>query len=294
MVVLANDAVFHSDMLPLTNDDIEYVGLVPAGGRAERISPLPCSKEIFPVGFGEITKQGQRHPKVAAHYLLEKMHLAGAKKAFIVLRKGKWDIPAYFGNGAMANLAIGYLITDLPYGVPFTLDSAFPFTEDKQVLFGFPDILLQPDDVYVRLLDRMRASHANIVLGLFLAENPQKMDMVDLDSDGKICGIHIKPAQTDLKWTWIIAVWDFTFSQFMHDHVHQLLETNAALKAGFTGDLQKEVHIGDVIQAAIESGLSCDNVLFPQGRYIDIGTPEDMASASHFIDESRNGLTAPC
>ena len=284
MEVLPYDAVFSSDVVPLTNDYMEYVGLIPAGGRAERISPLPCSKEIFPVGFGEIKKQGQRHPKVAAHYLLEKMYLAGAKKAFFVLRKGKWDIPAYFGNGAMVNLAIGYLITDLPHGVPFTLDSAFTFIENKQVLFGFPDILLQPDDVYVRLVDRMHVSHADIVLGLFLAENPQKMDMVDLNSDGKICGIHIKPAQTNLKWTWIIAVWDFAFTQFMHDYVHHFLETTAAPKTGFTGDAPKEVHLGDVIQAAIESGLSCDKVLFPQGRYIDIGTPEDMASASHFTE----------
>ena len=48
----------------------------------------------------------------------------------------------------MVNMALGYLMTDLPFGVPFTVDSAFPFLEDKRVLFGFPDIILQPDDVY--------------------------------------------------------------------------------------------------------------------------------------------------
>lgn len=76
-------------MTALKQNTIECVGLIPAGGKAERISPLPCSKEIF------------------------------------------------------------------------------PFLKDKRVLFGFPDIILQPDDVFVRLMDRMKASNADIVLGLF-------------------------------------------------------------------------------------------------------------------------------
>jgi glucose-1-phosphate thymidylyltransferase len=29
----------------------EIIGLIPAGGVAERLSPLPCSKEIYPIGF---------------------------------------------------------------------------------------------------------------------------------------------------------------------------------------------------------------------------------------------------
>ena len=37
--------------------------------------------------------------------------------------------------------------------------------------------------------------------------------------------------------------------------------------------------MGDVIQAAIESGLKIDAVKFPKGAYIDIGTPEDMVAA---------------
>ena len=266
-------------MAPPNQDAITCVGLIPAAGKARRISPLPCSKEVFPVGFGEIRQKGQRHPKVAAHYLLEKMRLAGAKKAYFILSDGKWDIPAYFGNGAMADMAIAYLMTDLPYGVPFTLDSAFPFLENKRVLFGFPDILIQTEDVYVRLLDRLQVSQADIVLGLFLAGNPNKMDMVELAADGTIAGIRIKPAQTDLKWTWVIAVWDFAFTQFMHDYVHHFLKTITAPNAGLTGNAHKEVHLGHVIQAAIKSGLKIDTVKFPQGAYIDIGTPEDMVAA---------------
>ncbi len=266
-------------MTLLKQDAIACVGLIPAAGKARRIFPLPCSKEIFPVGFGEIRQTGQRHPKVAAHYLLEKMHLAGANKAYLVLSKGKWDIPAYLGNGAMLDMAIAYLMTDLPYGVPFTLDSAFPFLENKRVLFVFPDILIQTDDVYVRLLDRLNVSQADIVLGLFSADNPHKMDMVELADDVTIAGIRIKPARTDLKWTWIIAVWDFSFTRFMHDYVHEHLAVIATGADGSGKIDHREVQIGEVIQAAIESELKIDAVKFPQGAYIDIGTPEDMVAA---------------
>jgi glucose-1-phosphate thymidylyltransferase len=264
--------------LPLNKETPECVGLIPAAGRARRIAPLPCSKEIFPVGFGDIGKKGRKHPKVAAHYLLESMHLAGAQKAYLVLSKGKWDIPAYFGSGSMLDMALGYLMTDLTYGVPFTLDSAFPFLNDKQVLFGFPDIIVQPEDGYVHLLDQMRASHADIVLGLFLADNPQKMDMVDLDADGTIRGIRIKPEQTTLTWTWITAVWNVSFTRFMHDYVVRHLETMAP-GGGSAADRREEIHLGDVIAAGIGSGLKIDKVMFPQGRYVDIGTPEDMVAA---------------
>jgi len=41
----------------------------------------------------------------------------------------------------------------------------------------------------------------------------------------------------------------------------------------------RELYIGDVIQAAIHNGLRVETVLFPEGIYIDIGTPEDLAKA---------------
>ncbi|MFO7713618.1 sugar phosphate nucleotidyltransferase [Desulfosarcina sp.] len=263
----------------LKQEAIACVGLIPAAGQARRVSPLPCSKEIFPVGFGEIRQKGPRHPKVAAHYLLEKMQRAGAQKTYIVLSKGKWDIPAYFGSGSMVNMAIAYLMTDLPHGVPFTLDSAFTFLQNKRVLFGFPDIIVHPDDVYIQLLDRLAASQADVVLGLFPAVNPQKMDMVELAADGTIAGIRIKPVQTDLKWTWIIAAWNFSFTRFMHQYVQDHLAAIAADAGGSEQKDRREVQIGGVIQAAIDSELEIDSVLFHRGTYIDIGTPEDMVTA---------------
>src|SRR5262245_170131 len=87
----------------------EVIGLIPAGGQAKRIAPLPCSKELYPVGFRKHHADGSVRPKVACHYLLEKMKLAGVNKTFIVLRSGKWDIPTYFGDGKLVEMDLAYL-----------------------------------------------------------------------------------------------------------------------------------------------------------------------------------------
>jgi glucose-1-phosphate thymidylyltransferase len=171
----------------------EVIGLVPAAGTASRVAPLPCSKEIFPIGFhAPGTPLGLR-PKAAIHHLLENMRNAGAGRAYIILRHGKWDIPAYLGDGKGVDLPLGYLIMDLPFGVPFTLDQAYPFARKATVLFGFPDILCQPDHALRRLREHLLETRSDLVLGLFPVQRPQKMDMVALDSERRIRGITIKP-----------------------------------------------------------------------------------------------------
>lgn len=249
------------------------VGLLPAAGTAARLSPLPCSKEIFPIGFHSSESKIGLRPKVSAHYLIEKMQRAGAQKAYFILRGGKWDIPAYFGDGGMVGLPLGYLMMGRPDGVPFTLDQAYPFVGEATVLFGFPDILFQPGDAFVRLLDRQAETGASLVIGLFPAHQPHKMDMVDLGPHGRVLGIKIKPRRTHLRFTWIIAVWDNRFSDFMHEFVahRKTLQLDAASR--------HELYLGDVIQAAIQEGERVENVLFSDGSYIDIGTPEDLSAA---------------
>lgn len=256
------------------------VGLIPAGGQASRLAPLPCSKELYPVGFRHDDEQKGLRPKVVCHYLLERMRLADVETAYIILRQGKWDIPAYFGDGAALGMHLAYLMMNLPFGAPYTLDQAYPFVQDALIAFGFPDIIFQPNDAFSRLLRHQRQTGADIVLGLFPTDRPEKADMVDLDENGRIREIVIKPAESRLRFTWIIAVWTPVFTQFMHEH---LAATLAGVKASRLTDSElahsPELFVGDVIQAAINSGLVVESVLFSQGQYLDIGTPEDLARA---------------
>lgn len=260
----------------------EVIGLLPAGGQATRISPLPFSKELYPVGFRPVDEGRSFRPKVVCHYLLEKMHFAGIDKAYFVLRPGKWDIPAYFGDGTMLKMSLGYLIMGLPFGVPYTLDQAYPFVQEALIALGFPDILFQPDDAFVRLITRLTTSQADVVLGVFPNDQPHKAGMVDFDATGRVRLVIEKPRQSDLRYMWCIAVWAPTFTQFMHEYLK--VRSNAVSHL----PQQPELPIGDVIQAAIDNGLQVEAEVFPDGTYLDIGTPEDLVRAvRHFAMEQK-------
>ncbi len=250
----------------------QIIGLLPAGGQATRISPLPLSKELYPIGFRSVDGDSQVRPKVVCHYLLEKMQLAGISLAYFILRSHKWDIPSYFGDGTMLKMNLGYLIMGLPYGVPYTLDQAYPFVQNAIIALGFPDILFQPEDAFVRLLAHLDGSQADVVLGLFPTTQPQKAGMVDFDDTFKVRLIIEKPQESTLQYMWGIAVWTPVFTQFLHDYLG-ILKTEKDLSQ------QAELPIGDVIQAAIVQGLTVEAEVFADGSYLDIGTPQDLMRA---------------
>lgn len=257
----------------------EVIGLFPAGGQATRIAPLPCSKELYPIGFRRVAEDGSFRPKVSCHYLLEKMQMAGITKVYIVLRNGKWDIPAYLGDGKMVEMHLAYLIMRIPFGVPYTLDQAYPFVQNAIVALGFPDILFQTDDAFVQLLHRQMETNADVVLGLFATNQFQKWDMVDIEANGKIRQIVIKPSQTHLRYNWAIAIWTPVFTRFMHEYLDTILKANRPENAENNELKRKELCIGEVIQAAIINNLFVEGVIFPDDSCLDIGTPDDLVEA---------------
>ncbi|MCZ6801760.1 MAG: sugar phosphate nucleotidyltransferase [Nitrospirae bacterium] len=268
----------------------EIIGLLPAGGKASRVAPLPCSKDLYPVGFHSVGKEGSLRPKVVSHYLLEKLRLANIKKVYIILREGKWDIPTYFGDGKILDMHVAYLMMGLPFGVPYTLDQAYPFIENHLVALGFPDAILQPDDAFVKLLDKQEESNADIVLGLFPAMYPHKNEMVEFDDNGSIRSIQIKSDRTELVYAWEIAIWTPVFTRFMHDYVSARQGIGDKTNDGINQVEQNELHVGDVIQAAIESDLQIDSVLFEDGSCLDIGTPEDLRKAAEYLSVDKEAI----
>jgi glucose-1-phosphate thymidylyltransferase len=240
-------------------------GLIPAAGRAERLGPLPCSKELLPIGFRE-TERGPA-PKVAAHYLLERLRAGGVRRIFMVLHESKWDVPRYFGTGEMADVDLAYLSIPGSGSVPETLDRAFPFVQDSIVALGFPDVLFEPIDAYARLLDRQAATGADLVLGLFPTERFRTTDMVELAPDGRVVRVEVRPQSTSLRCNWLIAVWGPAFTRFLHEAVR-----SAPAAEG-------ELQIGAVVQRAVAAGLRVEGVEFPTGVYRDIGTPAELAKA---------------
>lgn len=246
----------------------EVIGLIPAGGRGTRLGRLSCSKEIYPIGF-DLSRGGR--PKTVCHFLLEKMRFAGIQKAYIVLREGKWDIPGYLRDGKIMGMHLAYLIMDVPFGVPFTIDQAFPFVGNAIIAFGFPDIFFESDNAFVKILNRLSTHHCDVVLGLFPSDRPEKTDMVDIDAEGRVKNIVVKPRQTEMDLTWGIAVWASTFTRFMHSKVKACKPSVAS---------KKELFIGDVIREAVCEGLCVEAVQVSDKSFLDIGTPDDLRRAT--------------
>ena len=259
---------------------LPIVGLIPAGGMGSRIAPLPCSKEIFPIGTHIFPDSGEKRPKVVCHYLLESMRYAGIPKAFLVLRPGKWDIPDYFRDGKLFDIQIAYLIRDLPFGVPFTLDSAFSFTKDYRIACGMPDIIFQPEDVFQRLIQKQTETGADLVLGIFPITEPHKWDQVEFDGQNRITQILTKPHSGRAGYTWTASVWTPEFSVFLHQFVKKTLKNMSDTEAKSN---QPEIPLGVVFQEALEAGLPVEHVLFHDGTCLDIGTPEDLGKALHTL-----------
>lgn len=248
----------------------ECIGVVPAAGQAVRLSPVPCSKEIYPIGVSETMADGSALPKVAGQYLLEKFSHAHVTRAFIILRKGKWDIPQYFGDGSSMGMDLGYLIMGNPNGVPFTVDQAFSFVENKMVAFGFPDILFPEQHAFTSLIQAQAKSDADLVLGLFPCGAMPQADRVDVHENGWVRQVLPRSTSTHLLSTWGIAVWTSVFTNFLHDFL-------APLKR--SAHLDTELSLSEVIQAALEHGLKIHSITVSQKPFVDIGTPEGLAQA---------------
>jgi glucose-1-phosphate thymidylyltransferase len=255
----------------MASDDV--VGLVPCGGHAARLAPLPCSKEVLPVGTRRMP-DGSLRSKVVSHYLLEKMAHAGVGRAFLILRSGKWDIPDYYRDGHAFGLDLGYLVTRLPYGAPYTLDQAYSFVRGSRVAFGFPDIVFGPRDAFARALQQLSAARSDLVLGLYRA-HPGYSDLVAVERTGRVVELVINRRETKLELGWVFAVWDPPFTEFLHDYLRMPRTSGQEGRDG----LPAELSVGHVIQAALREGLRIDSVTFPSHDYLDVGTPEGLQQA---------------
>lgn len=254
---------------------LSAVGVIPAAGEGRRIQPLPGSKELFPIGSQSLPEREGARPRVVSQHLLEAMKAGGVDTVYWVLREGKWDIPTYWGDGQDMGMHFAYLIMRWPYGVPFTIDQAYPFVQDRIVLTGFPDTLFQPVDAFRALREKLTETQAHVVLGCMPVEDPSKVDVVERASDGTVQAIHVKPDQTSLREAWSLAAWGPTFSDWLHDRIrHIVVDPDRRMEAE-----ANEQHLGHLFQDAMDEGLSVQSVSFPEGRFLDIGTPDALETA---------------
>lgn len=250
--------------------ETEVVGVIPAAGHAQRLGPLPCSKEILPL----MSEEGFEHPRcaMAADHALAAMQRAGVERAFVLVRSGKWDIPAALTDGSDYGLHLAYRVIDATPGMAHTLDTAYPFIKHHRVALTFPDILLRPQTVLAEVRARQEDTGADLVLGVFPAPDDQSADLVDL-RDGVVHAVQVKPERSGLHLAWVGALWTPVFTRFLHAFIGEY--GTAEREQGRA----RELHLGAVIQAAIDKGMRVEAVSFPEATFLDIGTPKKLRRA---------------
>ena len=254
------------------------IGLIPAAGVARRLGRVSQSKEILPVVFGSPRAAGPETAKPACTYLLSGLSGAGVSKAFIVVRAGKWDVPATLAKNPIPGMDLSYIVIEESAGVPWTLDRAYRFVCGSDVVMGFPDILIRPPTFYRQLVDELRAGRSDVVLGVMATNNPSKVDVVQIADCGKVLSIRPKPDDLSVAKAWIAAAWRPSFSDYLHEYL-----INTSLRSS----VETELQIGDILAASLTE-LDVRALEFDDGRFIDIGTPEDLASVTPPATTSMN------
>lgn len=245
------------------------IGLIPAAGKGTRLHPLPFSKELYPIGYHPVMIDGESkmRPKVVSQYLVNHMVRMGAQKIIITLGPGKSDIMDYYGSGRTSGIDIVYNFQSVARGMPFALNLAYPWLQkDDVIVFGMSDTIIEPENSFIELKNAFHKQQPDLLLGCFLTENFRKFGMVDFDlKTNKVHATIDKPQTTSLKHMWGCCVWNYAFATFMQHYLKN-----------FPMATEKEVVFGDIINAAILQGMKVLATPLDQGKYIDIGTIEDL------------------
>ena len=163
----------------------KVVGVVPAAGRALRLQPLPCSKEVLPVGGRPVLD-----------YLVERMRAAPCDELRMVTRPEKRDV-------VERATELGALVVE--GHPPSVADSLLLGMEglarDDVVLFGFPDSIWEPVDGFAQMLGAL-GEEGEVVLGLFSTRELERSDVVALDKLGRVTEIHVKPRHPPSELVW--------------------------------------------------------------------------------------------
>jgi glucose-1-phosphate thymidylyltransferase len=152
------------------------VGVIPAAGLAQRLQPLACSKEVYPVGGRPVMD-----------YVVERLRAAECRELRVITRPDKADVIEHAQ-------ALG---AEVVRGTPATLAASIALglrglADSDVVLVGLPDTLWEPIDGYVQLIEHL--SEADAVLGVFESDEPERSDVVVLDERGAVRRVHVKEA----------------------------------------------------------------------------------------------------
>lgn len=242
------------------------VGFLPSAGRGVRFGASGYAKELFPLLFeGVGADHGALEPRPIAELALRAIARTGASRCVIVVSPEKLEVARVLG-ATHDEMDLAYVVQPSPGGIPNALARARAWLADDDVVFAMPDTIVLPVDALARVHEARIAAGADVMLGVFPTDEPERLGPVELDASGAIVRIHDKPASAPAKNTWGVASWSPRFTTFCCDWEA-------------TRDRAKEGAIGHAFEAARAAGLDVRATPFASGRFLDIGTPHGLRAA---------------
>jgi glucose-1-phosphate thymidylyltransferase len=240
------------------------VGVLPAAGEGSRLRPFRYPKELLPIAYEPDVAGSAVRPRAVIEFSLSAMVRAGVPRCVLIVAPSKLDILSYVGDGEDLGISMSYVCQDRPCGMAAAVDLAYPWTAEATVVMAMPDTVIQPADFLATTLGHHDAWAADLTLAVFPTGEPHRLGPV-VHEDGVVLAVEDKPERPRAANTWGAAVWNPVFSDLLH----------AAVSAA---DPTAQVLLGDCFQAAVDKGLCVRAVEFPDGRFLDIGTPQGLGA----------------
>lgn len=240
-------------------EKLDLIGLIPAAGKGLRLG-LPYPKELYP-----IISEGRYRP--VAHFVVNSILSAGVDHIVFVINETKHQLIGYFGSGKRYHANFSYVFQEnepdkksTSPGLANALCSAYHLIIDKIVIFGMPDTIMKPVNALERALKSFDPYTVDMLLCLFPTNHPEKFGMVEVDTDGKVMKIVDKPKATSLKYMWGCIIWGPRFTETLY-------------KAVWSDDC---TDFATIINLGIKKGLNVSSFIFPEGKFEDLGTFEQI------------------
>jgi glucose-1-phosphate thymidylyltransferase len=250
------------------------VGFLPAAGRGVRFGASGYAKELFPLLFTSGSGDRILEPRPICELALREIRSAGAETCVVVISPEKEEVPKVLGDGSAFGLSLAYVIQPEPRGLPHAVRRARPWLGDADVVFAMPDTIVLPATALGQVHEARLEAGAQVGLGVFPADEPERLGPVEVDASGAVVRILDKPGHREVMTTWGVASWSAAFTDFCAEWN----ERGAADRPG-------EPSIGHVFEAARRAGLGVTACRFETGTYLDIGTPRGLRTALKALAE---------
>jgi glucose-1-phosphate thymidylyltransferase len=238
---------------------MKTIALIPAAGSGSRLPGISGSKEML-----EVAESPASDPRPILQHLLMRLAESSLHQIVVITSPNKLDILNYLGRvGAEPSNVSVELITNSP-SVIHTLSSVAGRFSHDSILMALPDIVFQPGRAITDLQKAWPLCRADLLLGLFPTDRPEKSDIVETHADGGVARIRVKDSSAPNDHAWIMAMWTPEFTRFLAEWLQNMPPENS------------DPQLGDVFIDAIAAGLTIDTIKFPAGKFLDIGTPDDL------------------